>query len=156
MTDKTIDALTIKTSVVAGDEFEVDDAAGGSWKVTAAKILAFVVSSANVFTKQQTFATATLTDAATIAWDVSVAQVAKVTLGGNRTLGAPANLADGGTYILRVMQDGTGSRTLAYNALFKWPAGAAPVLTTTAGAIDLLTFVSDGTNLYGVAQKAFA
>lgn len=98
----------------------------------------------------------TLTDASTVAWDVSLGAVAKVTLGGNRTLGAPTNLVDGGTYILRVIQDGTGTRTLAYNAVFKWPAATAPVLTTTAGAIDILTFVSDGTNLYGVAQKAFA
>lgn len=100
--------------------------------------------------------TQTLTDAATIAWDMSLGEVATVTLGGNRTLGAPTNLVDGGTYILRVIQDGTGTRTLAYNAVFKWPAATAPVLTTTAAAVDVLTFVSDGTNLYGVAQKGFA
>ena len=55
-----------------------------------------------------------------------------------------------------MIQDGTGSRTLAYNAIYKWPAGVAPVLSTAANAIDILTFVSDGTNMYGVAQKAFA
>lgn len=100
--------------------------------------------------------TQTLTDAATVAWDVALGPVAKVTLGGNRTLGAPASLQDGGTYILRVTQDGTGSRTLAYNAVFKWPGGVAPTLSTAVGAIDVLTFVSNGTNLYGVAQKAFS
>lgn len=100
--------------------------------------------------------TQTLTDAATVAWDGALGPVAKVTLGGNRTLAAPTNLVDGGTYILRVIQDGTGSRTLAYNAVFKWPGGTAPVLSTAINAIDILTFVSDGTNLYGAAQKAFA
>lgn len=98
----------------------------------------------------------TLVDAATIAWDVRLGETAKVTLGGNRTLGAPAGLIDGGTYILRITQDGSGSRTLAYNAVFKWPSGIAPILTTTAGGIDILTFVTDGTNMYGVPQLAFA
>ena len=132
--------------------------ANGSGVVSSATAGTDFVSPSVVttFTKQQAFGTATLTDAGTIAWDVSVAQVAKVTLGGNRTLGAPTNLIDGATYILRVKQDGTGSRTLAYNAVFKWPGGTAPVLSTAANALDILTFVSDGTYLYGVAQKAFS
>lgn len=109
------------------------------------------------FTAQQNFSPAVaLTDAASIAWNVSTAQVAKVTLGGNRTMAAPSNLVDGGTYVLRVSQDGTGSRTLAYNAVFKWPGGIAPVLSTGINALDILTFVSDGTNLYGVIQKTFS
>lgn len=100
--------------------------------------------------------TQTLTDGTNIAWDVDASAIAKVTLGGNRTLSAPTNLRDGGTYVLRVIQDGTGNRTLAYNSVFKWPGGVAPVLSTGANAIDILTFVSDGTNLYGSIQQAFA
>ncbi len=108
------------------------------------------------YAQQQWFQEATLTDAATIAWDVNVAQAATVTLGGNRTLGAPSNMQAGATYILRVKQDGTGSRTLAYNAVFKWPGGSAPVLSTAAGATDILTFYSDGTSMFGTIQKAFS
>ena len=89
-----------------------------------------------------------LTDGATINWDVSLGSVATVTLGGNRTVAAPTNLKIG-TYILHVIQDGTGGRTLTWNSLFKWPAGIAPVLTTTGNRRDLFSFVSDGTNLYG-------
>lgn len=113
-------------------------------------------SVATVFTKQQNFQTVALTDGASIAWDVATAQNASVTLGGNRTMAAPSNLVDGGTYTLRVTQDGSGTRTLAYNAVFKWPGGSAPVLSTAIGAIDILTFISNGTNLYGTIQKAFA
>ena len=90
----------------------------------------------------------TLSDGATINWNTASGRVATVTLGGNRTMAAPTNLKVG-TYILHVIQDGTGSRTLAWNAVFKFPAGVDPVLTTTAGARDVLSFVSDGTNLYG-------
>jgi hypothetical protein len=90
----------------------------------------------------------TLTDGATITWDTSLGRVATVTLGGNRTMAAPTNLRVG-MYILHVLQDATGSRTVTWNSVFKWPAGVAPTLTTTASARDLMSFVSDGTNLYG-------
>jgi hypothetical protein len=90
----------------------------------------------------------TLTDGATINWATTFLEVAKVTLGGNRTMAAPTAIANGGIYRLIVIQDGTGTRTLTWNAVFKWPAGVAPVLTTTANAIDIFDFVSqDGTNL---------
>ena len=90
----------------------------------------------------------TLTDGATINWDTSLGRVATVTLGGNRTVAAPTNLRVG-TYILYVIQDATGSRTLTWNSAFKWTAAIAPPLTTTANARDVFSFVSDGTNLYG-------
>lgn len=97
----------------------------------------------------------TLTDAATINWDMNSGAIAQVTLGGNRAMAAPTNLKKG-TYILYVIQDATGSRTLSWNAAFKWAGGTAPTLSTAAGAKDILTFVCDGTNLYGAIQKAFA
>jgi len=90
----------------------------------------------------------TLTDGATINWDVSQGQIATVTLGGNRTIAAPTNLKVT-TYILHVIQDSTGSRTLTWNSIFKWPAGIAPTLTTSINSRDIFSFVSDGTYLYG-------
>lgn len=100
------------------------------------------------FTLQQYATTATLTDGATISWDVSQSQVAKVTLAGNRTLAAPTNLVDGAFYSLAVYQDATGSRTLSWNSVFKFVSGTAPTLTTTANGKDFFVFKSDGTNLY--------
>ena len=90
----------------------------------------------------------TLTDGATINWDVALGRVATVTLGGNRTISAATNQKVG-TYILRVVQDGTGSRTLTWNGNYKWTAQTAPVLSTGAGAVDIITFFSDGTKMYG-------
>lgn len=90
----------------------------------------------------------TLTDGTTINWDVALGRVATVTLGGNRTIAKPTNLKVG-TYILRVYQDGTGSRTLTWNNAFKWTAQTAPVLTTTINSLDVITFFSDGNLLYG-------
>lgn len=91
----------------------------------------------------------TLTDGATIAWDLALGATAEVTLGGNRTLGNPSNFEVGKVYRLRVKQDGTGSRLLTWPGLIKWPDGTAPTLTTTAGRADLFEFVVVGPDMFG-------
>lgn len=144
-------AYTTFGTLTAGNDPTFDLAAG----VTKGGI-GIATLNTNTWLQQQGFGTATLTDAATIAWNLQTQQVAKVTLTDNRTLDAPTNMVDGFTYILRVIQDGTGGRTLAYNAVYLWPGGTAPVLSTDPAAIDILTFVSDGTNMYGVAQLDFS
>ncbi len=122
-------ALTGKPTTVAG--YGITDA------------LAFL-NVAQSWTKQQTSALATITDQATLAWDVSGAQKAKVTLGGNRTMGAVTNAVEGTTYYLWVIQDATGSRTITWTTTgagsFDFGAVGAPTLTTTASKADLLVF----------------
>ena len=58
----------------------------------------------------------------------------KVTLGGNRTLGV---LTSGGVAVhfisLLIIQDGTGSRTVSFNAAYEFAEDTVPpTLTTTA------------------------
>lgn len=60
----------------------------------------------------------TLTDAATIAVDASLGTTFVVTLTDNRTMGAPTNPQTGTTISFIVIQDGTGGRTLAWNAAY--------------------------------------
>jgi len=89
-----------------------------------------------------------LTDAATIAWDTSLGQVATFTfVSSNRTMGAPTNLVNGGFYALAIIQN-AGSNTLTWNSIFKFAGGQAPTLSTAAGAKDYIVWRSDGTNLY--------
>ena len=100
------------------------------------------------FTAAQRGAITTLTDGATITADFAVTNHFQVTLGGNRTLANPTNVVAGQSGAIRVVQDGTGSKTLAYGSNWKFPAGAAPVLTTTANAVDLLVyFVESSTRI---------
>jgi hypothetical protein len=89
----------------------------------------------------------TLTDGATITWDVIDSPVAKVTLGGNRTLSAPSGTTPiAGQFIsLTVIQDATGSRTLTWNSAYEFTADTAPTLTTTASKADLFVFKYNGT-----------
>lgn len=62
-------------------------------------------------------------------------------------MGAPTNLKVG-YYMLKFIQDST-PRTITWNAVFKWDAGAPPVLSTAAGATDAISFFCDGTNMIG-------
>jgi hypothetical protein len=97
---------------------------------------------------------ATLTDGSTVAWDVSASPIAKLTLGGNRTLSAPTNAVGSGQYIsLLVIQDGTGSRTLTWNAAYEFTADEAPTLTTTASKGDLFTFRYNGSKWLEVGRN---
>lgn len=122
----------------------------GDATLAASGALSFALGVEHAWTAQQYFALATLTDGASIAWNLSTQQTAKVTLGGNRTLAAPSNMKAGARYSLFVIQDGTGNRTLAYNAAYIWLGGVTPVIATAAGTVSRLDFVSDGTNMYGV------
>lgn len=95
-----------------------------------------------------------LTDAATIALDMSTFLNGSVTLGGNRTLGNPTNPKVGQSGYIKLTQDGTGSRTLAYSGNWKFAGGTAPVLTTTAGAVDILYYeVVTSTFIHGSLVK---
>jgi len=97
----------------------------------------------------------TLTDQATIAWDVIASPVAKVTLGANRTLAAPSGTspAAGQFIALTVIQDGTGSRTLTWNATYEFTEDTAPTLTTTANKGDLFIFKYNGSKWLEVGRN---
>jgi hypothetical protein len=111
----------------------------------------------NSFTKAQRGTVVTLTDAATVAVDLSLANNYTLTLGGNRTLGAPSNAVAGQGGVIEIKQDGGGNRTLAYNAAWKFPAGTAPTLSTAANARDLLVYqVIDSSTILAQLIKAFA
>jgi hypothetical protein len=99
---------------------------------------------AQSFTAAQRGAVTALTDGATITPDFALANNFSVTLGGNRTLANPTNLTVGQSGVIKVTQDGTGSRTLAYGTNWDFAGGTAPTLTTTASAVDILAYYVDG------------
>lgn len=83
----------------------------------------------------------TLTDGATITPDMDDSNNFTVTLGGNRTLANPTNLTAGQSGSIFIVQDGTGSRTLAWGSYWDFAGGTAPTLTTTASAVDRVDYV---------------
>lgn len=135
---------------VAGDVW-----LGGNGEGKPPSMKPFPSDVAREWTKTQNFNATELTDEASIAWDLEINQVTSVILTDNRTLSAPTNMVDGATYILTVIQDATGSRTLAFDTTYKFPEGEIPILTTAADAVDILTFISDGTVMRGAIAQDF-
>ena len=98
-----------------------------------------------------------LTDGTNITVDFNVGQNFTVTLAGNRTLDNPDNCVAGQVGSIFVVQDGTGSRTLAYGTSWDFPAGEAPVLSTDAAAIDRIDYiVHTSTDVHAVLTKAYS
>jgi len=87
-----------------------------------------------------------LVDAATILVDASAHNSFSVTLGGNRTLDAPSNLADGMLLNFAIRQDATGSRTLAFDAIYDFGEAGAPILSTAASVVDYVMGYYDSTS----------
>ena len=94
-----------------------------------------------------------LTDGATVNWAVNTSPVANVTLGGNRTIAAPSGGATGQFVSLLIIQDGTGSRTVTWNAVYEFASDTAPTLTTTANKGDLFVFRYNGTKWLEVGRN---
>jgi hypothetical protein len=97
------------------------------------------------FSAAQRGSVVALTDGATITPDFAGGNFYSVTLGGNRTLANPSNIAAGQSGVIVITQDGTGGRTLAYGSYWKFPGGTAPTLTTTAAAVDVLAWYAEST-----------
>ena len=87
---------------------------------------------------------ADLTFDATQDWDVQASPVAKVTLTENVTFDAPSNPTTGQFISILCIQDGGGSNTIAWNAIFEFAAETAPTATTTGGQADLFSFRYNG------------
>jgi hypothetical protein len=111
------------------------------------------------FRDNHTPALTTLTDGATITWDYTTqTREAKVTLAGNRSLSITNLPANKVVYLtLAVIQDATGSRTLTLPSGTKVINGGsgAVTLTTTANAVDILSFRWNGTTLYCTYGKNY-
>jgi hypothetical protein len=83
-----------------------------------------------------------LTDAATISVDASLGNDFRVTLGASRTMGNPANPADGQQIIFQITQGSGGSATVTWGSDYAFSAGLPqPTLSTAAGQTDLLGFI---------------
>lgn len=95
----------------------------------------------------------TISDAATVAVDWDTFINGQVTLAGNRTLGNPTNGQPGTWRTIEFIQDGTGSRTLAFGGNYVFPGGSAPVLSTGAGERDRLMIFCATTSRFEVYSQ---
>jgi hypothetical protein len=81
--------------------------------------------------------------------------VLSYTLTGNCTFTMPATTS-GTSFIVKLIQDGTGSRTATFTGV-KWPANSPPTITATATTgLDIISFVCINSVWYGTYAQAFA
>lgn len=81
-----------------------------------------------------------ITDTGTIGVDMSLGFDFTLTLSTNSTLGAPTNAKPGQKGLFIVSQDGTGSRTLAFHANYKFAGGTDFVVSTAASSKDIISY----------------
>ena len=81
-----------------------------------------------------------------------------LTFTGNVTLANPSTESVGQTGIIVIIQDGTGSRTLAVGTDYEFPAGTAPTISTGANTTDIIPYCVVAANriALGAPQLAFA
>lgn len=97
-----------------------------------------------------------LTDAATVAVDMSAGFNFSLAIAGDRTLGQPSNTKDGQTGCIVITQGSGGSHTLAYHDDWLFDGGTDPELSTAEGAVDLLFYQVLPTGVYATLRKAIA
>jgi hypothetical protein len=155
-TINTLTATSIDTSVINAS---LVSAANGTFTST---VSANTVDTSIAIITDATFAgqvvgtPVTLTDATSIALDLATGNNFTVTLAGNRTLENPTNAVAGQTGQIYVIQDGTGSRTLAFGSNYKFPNGTAITISTSTSSVDLLVFnVRSPTAIDTVIVSAF-
>lgn len=92
--------------------------------------------------------TSTPSAAATATLDLALGNIQHVTMpAGNVTI-ALSNAQVGQVFLVRILQDSVGSRTVTWFTTIKWAGGVAPTLTTTALKADVLGFECTGSGAY--------
>lgn len=116
-----------------------------------------VVNTAQQYSRAHNFAATALTiTSGTVPWNLAENQVATLTVTTNSTMNTPTNPQAGCTYVMIVTQGTGGSNTLSFSTAYKFPGGSAPVLSTGSAQVDVLSFVTNGTVLYGVSSQNFS
>jgi|TARA_R110002124_G_scaffold101072_1_gene248475 hypothetical protein len=121
------------------------------------------VSAASTITASKTFAApvvvpvVSLTDAASVAVNMTLGNNFALTLEGNRTLESPTGATPGQTGHIYLVQDGTGSRTLSYGGSWSFQSGTVPTVSTSINSVDLLVYNVRGVSAVdAVLLKAFS
>ena len=115
----------------------------------------FAITGEGQYANQLHHGVNSVTESANIVIDCNDGNVHSVTpLTANRILDAFINPKAGSVYYVIFKQDAIGGHTLDVSA-FKTIGGVAPVLTSAANAIDIYTFLYDGTDTFLIETQDF-
>lgn len=96
----------------------------------------------------------TVSSANTISLTSGTVQTVTLTASTACTFTMPTATAGKSFVLLLKQAASTGNGTASFTGV-KWGSAGAPTITATAGKMDILTFVSDGTNWYGSIAQGF-
>ena len=98
------------------------------------------------------------TNTGNITLDYNLYQNFILTFTGNVVLVNPTTESVGQSGVIVVIQDGTGSRTIAGGTQYEWPGGAIGTISTGANSVDIIPYFVDAADsiLLGAPQLAFA
>jgi hypothetical protein len=96
----------------------------------------------------------TVTTSSTIALTSGTVQTATLTASTACTFTMPTATAGKSFVLLLKQAASTGNGTATFTGV-KWGTAGAPTITATAGKMDILTFIADGTNWYGSAAQGY-
>ena len=143
LTSATIAALTATSSVVTSSSISALTATSST--LTNPTVTNYTES---------VVAIGTVTSTNTIALTSGTVQTATLTASTQCTFTMPTATA-GKSFILLLKQAAsTGGGTAIFTGV-KFGTAGAPTITATAGKMDILTFVSDGTNWYGSIAQGY-
>lgn len=127
--------------------YVVIDATHILFSIVPADTLYALKDRVNVFTKGQSVTPTALVDAATVTPDFSTSNYFTWTISQNTaTLANPTNIAAGRCGMLKIKQDGTGSRNISvWGSFWLFSLGVKPTLTASPNATDALAFCAIST-----------
>lgn len=145
----TLTGSTLASGVTASSLTSVGTIATGVWngtRLTSSYVPTDVAyyDVVQSWSKGQAGTISTLTDASTIAVDLSLGNnLGNVVMAGNRTLGVPTNIVAGQSGTMTFYQDVTGSRTLTPSWIYGGSGGTAITLSTGKLAHDIVSYYVD-------------
>jgi hypothetical protein len=141
----------------SNNTFTYTNTTGGTFNVLFNTVTGLTINGNLTYTGQTNnpiYTAGTVTSTHIPNWDNS--NIQHVILSAATTnISGGTNFTNGAVYTMLLKQNASGSRTVNWGSEYKWQSGIAPVLTSIANAVDILTFISDGTNLYGLIAKDF-
>ena len=96
----------------------------------------------------------TVTSSSTLSLTSGTVQTATLTAYTACTFTMPTATAGKSFVLLLKQAAATGNGTATFTSV-KWGTAGAPTITATAGKMDILTFVADGTNWYGSIAQGY-
>ena len=139
----------------------VSVAAGGTGVTSSTGSTSVVLSNAPTITNptitnyvESVVAIGTVTSSSTLSLTSGTVQTATLTASTACTFTMPTATAGKSFVLLLKQAASTGNGTATFTGV-KWNSVGAPTITATAGKMDILTFVSDGTNWYGSYSQGY-